>query len=74
MKNFLLYDFEFCTISLLVMLKYKDFDTGGKWRKSSIFKFNYFVWTPLGSRVNIYVTVPPKLGIGGMRIENEPRH
>jgi hypothetical protein len=28
-------------------------DTGGKWKKSSIRKvksFNYFVWTPLGSR------------------------
>ncbi len=31
-------------------------DTGGKWQK--IFKlknFNYLVWTPLGSRVNIYI-------------------
>ncbi len=31
-------------------------DTGGKWKKTFKQKnFNNFVWTPLGSRVNIYV-------------------
>jgi hypothetical protein len=33
-------------------------DSGGKWKK--VFKlkyFNYFVWTPLGSRVNIDINV-----------------
>jgi hypothetical protein len=31
-------------------------DTDGKWKKSSIKKsFKYFVWTPLGCRVNIKI-------------------
>jgi hypothetical protein len=31
-------------------------DTGGKWQKLLSRKiFNNFVWTPLGSRVNIYI-------------------
>ncbi len=27
-------------------------DNGGKWKKSSVRNFNYFIWTPLASRVN----------------------
>ncbi len=30
-------------------------DTGGQGKKSSIIKVNYFVWTPLGSRVNLQI-------------------